>query len=368
MTSDRVQRIVLVGGGHTHALVLHALKARPLRHAEITIINPGTTAPYSGMLPGFVAGHYGRAELDIDLQALAASLGATLLDARAVGLDPARRCFHLDTGAQVAFDIASIDVGITSEMKRLPGFAEFGVPAKPLANFATKWDAFRHSAGPKHVAIIGGGIAGAELAMAMAFALRNDPEDVTVRLLDRSQILSENSKTAQRRVRKALAQQGVTITEGAQVTAVSETGVVLNDAEHLPANFVVGAAGATPHGWIKDTGLALHDGFITVDPYLQTSLRNVFAVGDCAHMKHAPRPKAGVFAVRQAPVLTANLHHLMAGQGLQAFHPQADYLKLVSLGGKRAFGEKKGIGLSGRLMWRLKDKIDRDFMDQFKTP
>jgi len=86
--------------------------------------------------------------------------------------------------------------------------------------------------------------------MAMAFALRNDPEDVTVRLLDRSQILSENSKTAQRRVRKALAQQGVTITEGAQVTAVSETGVVLNDAEHLPANFVVGAAGATPHGWI----------------------------------------------------------------------------------------------------------------------
>jgi len=210
---------------------------------------------------------------------VAASLGATLLDARAVGLDPDRRCFHLDTGAQVAFDIASIDVGITSEMKSLPGFAEFGVPAKPLANFATKWDAFRHSTGPK-----------------------------------------------------------------------------------------TGAAGATPHGWIKETGLALHDGFITVDPYLQTSLPNVFAVGDCAHMKHAPRPKAGVFAVRQAPVLTANLHSLMSGQGLQAFHPQADYLKLVSLGGKRAFGEKKGIGLSGRLMWRLKDKIDRDFMDQFKTP
>jgi len=365
MTQTPAKSIVLIGGGHTHALVLNGLKAEPLRGADVTVINPGSTAPYSGMLPGFVAGHYTRQELDIDLGALSEKVGATLVDGKAVSMDLGKKVVILEDGTSLPYDFASVDVGITSRMDALAGFKEHGIPAKPLDTFSRKWDAFRTTSGPKHVAIIGGGIAGAELAMAMAFALRDHSDAVSVKLLDRSEILSANSAQAQQRVRKALAENRVEVQEGVDVTEVTQVGVALSNGDAIEAGFVVGAAGATPHDWIKDTGLRLTDGFIDVNQSLETSAAGVFAVGDCAHMTFNPRPKAGVYAVRQAPIILQNLRNALTGIKLETYDPQSDYLKLVSLGGKRAFGEKMGWGLAGRLVWRVKDRIDRSFMNQF---
>lgn len=362
MTHETPKSVVLIGGGHTHALVLNALKTDPLLGAKVTVINPGTTAPYSGMLPGFVAGHYRRDELDIDLTALTNKIGATLIDGRAVAMDPAQHTVTLENGKTLAYDLASVDVGITSHMNRLAGFAAHGVPAKPLGVFANKWDAFRATTGPKNIVIIGGGIAGAELAMAMAFALGHQAR---VKLLDRSTILSANSARSRKMVRKALVANKVEIIENAAVTEVANDGVIMADGSKMHAGFVVGVAGATPHDWVADTGLDLVDGFIAVNETLETNNAGVFAVGDCAHMTASPRPKAGVYAVRQAPVLLANLRATLAGTPLTPYHPQSDYLKLVSLGGKRAFGEKMGVGVAGHLVWRLKDRIDRSFMGQF---
>ena len=365
MNMKASKSVVMVGGGHTHALVLNGLKSSPLKGAAVTVINPGKTAPYSGMLPGFVAGHYKRDELDIDLAALSQKVGAKLIDGKAVGIDLARNVVRLADGAEISYDVASIDVGITSRMDALPGFIDYGVPAKPLDNFSQEWDAFRKSDGNKHVAIIGGGIAGAELAMAMAYALGSQRCQVTVKLLDRSKILSTNSLKTQAQVRKELPANNVEVLEDVEVVAVTPTGVDLKDGTSIEANFVVGAAGATPHEWIADCGLAMTDGFIDVNSALETSASGVFAVGDCAHMTFNPRPKAGVYAVRQAPVLLRNLRNALAGETLDSYDPQSDYLKLVSLGSKRAFGEKMGIGAAGYLIWRLKDRIDRNFMNQF---
>jgi len=365
MTQTNSASVILIGGGHTHALVLHALKSAPLAGAHITVINPGQTAPYSGMLPGFVAGHYTRAELDIDLGALCQKVGATLIDGRAVAMEPGLKSVRLEDGTELSYDLASVDVGITSRMDALPGFQTYGIPAKPLDNFSRKWDSFRTSPGPKHIAIIGGGIAGVELSMAMSFALRSHPAPVTVRLLDRSEILSANSAQAQDRMRRELPKNNVEVLEGVDVVEVTQAGVTLSDGAMLDANFVVGAAGATPHSWVVETGLSLENGFIKVGKSLETSAPGVFAVGDCAHMTFNPRPKAGVYAVRQAPVLLQNLRHALAGVALETYTPQADYLKLVSLGGKRAFGEKNGWSVAGHLIWRVKDHIDRSFMKQF---
>lgn len=365
MTQPALKSVVLIGGGHTHALVLNGLKTEPLFGAHVTVINPGPTAPYSGMLPGFVAGHYTRQALDIDLAALTDKVGATLIDGRAIAIDTEQKSITLEDGSAVSYDIAAVDVGISSRMDQLPGFEAHGIPAKPLGNFSRKWDAFRNSGGPKHVAIIGGGIAGAELAMAMAYALRGHGYDISIKLLDRSQILSSNSKRTQRRIRKELVRNDVEVLEGVDVTAVKGTGLTLKGGEHLDANFVVGAAGATPHDWIGDTNLKLNDGFIEVNKALETSAAGVFAVGDCAHMTFDPRPKAGVYAVRQAPILLQNLRNALKDDNLTDYNPQSDYLKLVSLGGKRAYGEKMGIGFTGPLVWRLKDWIDQSFMDQF---
>ena len=357
------QDLVLIGGGHTHALVLKRWGMQTLPGVRVTLINPGPTAPYSGMLPGFVAGHYGRDNLDIDLYDLARFAGARIIDGAATGIDRVAKTITVPGRPPVAYDVASIDIGVTSAMPDLPGFAEFGIPAKPLGPFASRWDAYRAKAGA-HVAVIGGGVAGAELAMAMAHALRGT--GAIIHLIDRERVLSALGPKARAKGLAALAGLGVTLIEGTDVTEVTATQVILADGRQVRSDFTTGAAGAQAHGWLADTGLNLHQGFIAVSSHLRSSDPAIFAVGDCAHMTASPRPKAGVFAVRQAPVLFDNLRAALSGGAMRPYTPQRDYLKLISLGGKQALAEKSGVVWGGGLLWRLKDRIDRDFMWKFR--
>ncbi len=357
--------LVLIGGGHTHALVLRSWGMNPLPGVRVTVINPGPTAPYSGMLPGFVAGHYTRDELDIDLVKLARFAGARIINGHATGIDKDGGLIHVAGRPAMAYDVAAVDVGITSAMPDLPGFTTHAIPAKPLGIFASRWDAFRAQAAAPQIAIIGGGVAGAELAMAMAHALRD--KKPTVRLIDRSRVLTALGYKARQKMLAALTASNVEIIEDAEVTEIFAEGVVLRDGRTIRSDFTTGAAGAKPHDWIAETGLDLHEGFIRVDANLQSSAPAVFAVGDCAHLSHDPRPKAGVYAVREAPVLFDNLRATLSGGALRAYKPQRDYLKLVSLGAKTALAEKFGTAREGPLLWKLKDHIDRKFMDQFNA-
>lgn len=359
--------LVLVGGGHTHALVLRKWGMNPLPGVRVTVINPGPTAPYSGMLPGFVAGHYSRDDLDIDLVQLARFAGARVILGSVTGIDLNTREIKVPGRPPIGFDVAAIDVGITSEMPDLVGFATHGIPAKPLGVFASRWQAYRVSASNPHIAIIGGGVAGAELATAMAFALRSDGKNPVVNLIDRGTALGVLGVEAQTQMRSALAAQNVQLIENAEIDEIIQDGVKLADGQFIRSDFTTGAAGATPHDWLRDTGLVLEDGFVAVSPTLKTSDPAVFAVGDCAHMSASPRPKAGVYAVRQAPVLFDNLRGELSGGKSRAYQPQSDYLKLISLGQKSALVERFGIVRSGALLWKWKNRIDRKFMDQFQN-
>ncbi|MCB1361251.1 MAG: selenide, water dikinase SelD, partial [Rhodobacteraceae bacterium] len=150
--------------------------------------------------------------------------------------------------------------------------------------------------------------------------------------------------------------------------AVDARGITLADGTRVPADFVLGAAGSRPQDWLTETGLHLTDGFVTVDPMLRSvSHPEVFAAGDCAHMRDSPRAKAGVYAVRQAPILLHNFRAALSGGTLRTYHPQRDYLKLISLGGKQALADKWGLPLSGAWLWRIKDRIDRKFMRMCQT-
>ncbi|WP_296427132.1 selenide, water dikinase SelD [Yoonia sp.] len=357
--------LVLIGGGHCHALVLRKWGMNALPGVRVTVINPGPTAPYSGMLPGFVAGHYTRDELDIDLVKLARFAGARLIDGAATAIDRGTRTITVPGRPPIAYDIVAIDVGITSAMPALPGFTAHAIPAKPLGTFASRWDNFRRDTTDPHIAIIGGGVAGAELAMAMAHALRD--KTPTVHLIDRGIALKDLGTTARQKMRAALGAQGVQLIENAEVRQITPQGVMLADGRMIRSDFTTGAAGAKPHDWIATIGVETHDGFITVNAALQSSDPAIFAVGDCAHLGATPRPKAGVFAVRQAPVLYDNLRAILSGGDLRPYKPQCDYLKLISLGGKSALAEKFGTARKGPLLWRWKDHIDRKFMDQFGT-
>jgi selenide,water dikinase len=360
--------LVFVGGGHAHALVLRKWGMNPLPGARLTVINPGPTAPYTGMLPGHIAGHYSRDTLEIDLMRLARFAGARLILSHATGIDRAAKLIHVEGRGPVAYDVASIDIGITARMG-IEGFSEHAVGAKPLDIYAAKWrdfiDAVERGEKPATVAVIGGGVAGCELAMAMAFALREKGATPEVTVIEAGPEISGVGPRARAKLLHAMRELGIKLLPEARVTRIESDKVLLEAHAPVAAALCVGAAGAFPHDWIAQTDLPLKDGFIVVDPDLRVKGdSDLFAVGDCAHMPFAPRPKAGVFAVRAAPVLYDNLRGVLTGGGLRPFRPQKSYLKLISLGGKSAMAEKYGLAPAAPLLWRWKDRIDRAFMDK----
>ncbi|MDH3264290.1 MAG: FAD-dependent oxidoreductase, partial [Paracoccaceae bacterium] len=365
-TLPLTQDVVLIGGGHTHALLMRAWGMNPLPGARLTLINPDPAAPYSGMLPGHVAGHYPREALMIDLMRLARFAGARLILGRATGIDRAKRLVHVPGRAPVRYDLASLDIGITSEMPGIPGFARHGWPAKPLGPFADAWEAHlgRVAGGARpDTVVIGGGVAGVELALAMAHRL--GPGTVTV--VEAAEAALPGLAPGTRAALLAEADRlGVAVLTGAGVASVGHGHVALASGKRLPSAFTCGAAGATAQGWLANTGLELDCGFVTVGPSLASVTDPaIFAVGDCAHLSHAPRPKAGVYAVRAAPVLRDNLRAALTGAAPRPYRPQKDYLKLISCGDRRAVADRSGLRTSGHWLWRWKDWIDRRFMAKF---
>jgi selenide,water dikinase len=361
------QDIVLIGGGHAHALVLRMWGMDPLPGARITVVNPGPVAPYTGMLPGAVAGHYTRTAMMIDLVRLARFAGARIVLDRACGIDRDAGHVVLTSGRRLRYDVASIDIGIASDLPQVPGYADHGVSAKPLGAYAARWETFLASRAPApRLVIIGAGVGGVELALASSHRLRSLGRSPQITVIDRgAQALKGVSAGTRRHLMAAFAAHQITLITDASPGQILADAVVLQDGRRIGSDFTLSVAGAQPQGWLAGSGLALTDGFVDVGPSLQSSDPAIFAVGDCAQMTHAPRPKAGVFAVRQAPVLLHNLRAAVSGGTLRSYRPQRDYLKLISVGDKTAVADTFGLRGGGAWLWWLKDRIDRRFMDKF---
>ncbi|MES2432846.1 MAG: selenide, water dikinase SelD [Pseudomonadota bacterium] len=357
--------LVLVGGGHAHALVARMWAMKPLPGVRLTLINPDPAAPYTGMLPGLIAGHYTRDEIMIDLVRLARIAGARLILDRVTGIDRDTRCLHLAHRPPISYDLCSLDIGITSDLPDLPGFTEHAHAAKPMADFATQWQAFAAQALPSpQIIVVGAGVGGVELALAAKHRLPS----AKVTLLEQGPTaLPALGHGARSALLAHLARANITLITNAQPAEIHPTAVTLRNGTQLPSDFTLAVAGSRPHPWLSQTGLTLHNGFLTVCDTLLTSDPAIFAAGDCAHLSFAPRPKAGVYAVRAAPILLHNLRASLLGQPLKAFKPQRDYLKLISTGHKSAVADKWSLPLDGAWLWAWKDRIDRKFMAKFAT-
>lgn len=364
-----VRDVVLIGGGHAHALLLRRWGMRPMPGARLTLVNPSATAPYTGMLPGFVAGHYTRDALEIDLVRLARFAGARMIFGYVTHIDREAKQLSVSGRPPISYDIASLDIGISSNMPEIAGFSQHAIAAKPLGPFAARWQAFVETEKKGPVCVIGGGVAGVELALAMHHRLNATGKKCPVTVIEAHKILSGTSKATAQKLRDAMSSAGVQIVEGTTPGEIHADHLRLSDGTTIPSSFTVGAAGARPFTWLEETGLQLSNGYVSVDATLRSvNDPSIYAVGDCADLTHAPRPKAGVFAVRAAPVLTANIQADLTGSARKRFAPQSQYLKLVSLGKKSAVADKYSLAASGDWAWRLKDFIDRRFMDRLNHP
>jgi selenide,water dikinase len=376
--------LVLIGGGHSHVFVLKRFGLARPDGVRLTLISPTSDALYSGMLPGLVAGHYTIEETHIDLERLAHFSGARFIRDEAVGLDLARRHVLCRDRLPQSFDVLSIDIGSAPRTDDVPGAAEAAVPIKPIGRFLDRWTILRDRvmtrAEPTRIGIVGAGAGGVEILLAAQLALQHRlaaagrGEDAPEFHLfsDASDILPGHNTQVRAIFRSVLAERGIRFHLGRAVIAAAPGHVTTADGTDHPIDEIVWATAAGAAPWLQQSGLRLDvNGFIAVDAALRSvSDDGVFAAGDIASSASHPRPKAGVFAVRQGPVLAENLRRALLGRDPRPFVPQRQFLSLISTGDKSAVASRGswaagGEGVLGRALWQLKDRIDRRFVAAF---
>ena len=355
--------VVLLGGGHANVQVLKAFGMRPEPGLRLTIIAREPHSPYSGMLPGLVAGVYAWEDIHIDLARLATFAGARFIAAEATGLDPVGRQLTFDDRPPLRYDVLAINTG------GVPGerFASsFVTPVKPIGRFLPVWrDLLEGGRPPARVAVVGAGAGGTELALAISHRT-----SIRCTLVDASPApLDQFAALARRRLGKALGQRGIELLTDFRVIAASAGNVVAEDGRRLAADHVLWVTGVEAPPWPREAGLATDsNGFIAINAKLQSvSHPDVFAAGDVASAGGRPRPKSGVYAVRQGPVLAANLRRYPTGQPLRTFRPQRRALAIIGLGAGKAIASRGAWSTSGSWVWRSKQWIDRRFMRKFNA-
>jgi selenide,water dikinase len=371
--------IVLIGGGHSHVGVLKNFGMNPEPGVRLTLICTDTHTPYSGMLPGYISGHYSYDDVHIDLGRLAAFAGARLLRDEVTGIDrDAKRviCRHRPP---VAYDVASINIGSTPQLAQVPGASAYAVPVKPIRQFNERWLGLlarvRSHPGTTTIAVVGGGAGGVEMVLSMQYRLRNElkamgrnPDELQFHLFTSStQLLPTHPAWVRSKFVQVLAERGVSVNHNAAVQLVSEGGLLASNGRALMTDEILWVTQAGGAGWLETTGLELDErGFIKVNDCLQTLTDPaIFAAGDIACMVSRPLEKAGVFAVRQGKPLADNLRRSTRGERLRAYRAQRHWLSLISTGDQYAVASRGPFGLAGEWVWRWKDSIDRTFMQRF---
>ncbi|MBK5106297.1 MAG: FAD-dependent oxidoreductase, partial [Burkholderiales bacterium] len=290
--------IVLVGGGHSHVGVLRNFGMRPVPGVRLTVICRDTHTPYSGMLPGYIAGHYSYDEVHIDLSVLAQFAGARLIRDEALGLDREAGKVLCRNRPPLPYDILSINIGSTPQMDAVAGASAHALPVKPIAGFNARWQQLlarvREHTGTTRIAVVGGGAGGIELALAMQYRLCNElraagrnPDDLSFELLTSSAVILPTHNAAVRRsFERVLAERGIAVHCSSEVVEVSAAQLRTASGATVAADEIVWVTRAGGAPWLGTTGLALDgDGFIQVSDTLQTVTDpKVFAAGDIASM------------------------------------------------------------------------------------
>ena len=371
--------IVLVGGGHSHVGVLRDFAMRPMVGVRISLVCTDAHTPYSGMLPGYVAGHYGYDDVHIDLDRLAVFAGARFICAEVTGIDREGRRLLLRGRPPMPYDLVSINIGSTPQVDKVQGALAHAVAVKPIFQFNQRWLALlervRRHDGPMTIAVVGGGAGGVELTLAMLYRLRKvlqdlgrDPQQLVMHLFTADPtVLATHNPSVQRRYAAILQRRGVRVHVKAPVQLVQAGRLQTRDGHWFEVDEIVWVTQAGGAEWLQASGLALDErGFIRVNDFLQSVTdTRIFAVGDVASMERRRLEKAGVFAVRMARPLACNLRLALAGRPMLPYRPQRHWLALISTGDRYAVASRGPLSFAGAWVWRWKDWIDRRFMQRF---
>ena len=369
------RRLLLAGAGHAHLEILRRLILEPLPEVELTVISPGPLHHYSGMVPGYLQGIYREEEIAVRVPDLVARAKGRFVAGRAAGVDPGARTVRLEEGGEIPYDLVSFAVGSNTAGIDDPDVAGEAQRIKPLERVVALEERLRaltREAGgqPVAVSVVGGGAAGVEVALAVAALLEKAGSAHRITILDAGEeILAGYRGRFRRRARRILARRRIDVRTGERVAAVHAGEVATASGARVPSRLTIWLTGAVAWPLFRGSGLPLDErGFLLIDDALRSlGDPRIFAVGDCGTLaSHPETPKAGVYAVREGPVLWASLKAAVRGGEPARYEPQRGFLSILNTGDGRALLDYKGIVSHSRWAWRLKDRIDRRFMARYQ--
>jgi selenide,water dikinase len=374
-----VKDLVLIGGGHSHVIVLKKFGMKPIPGVRLTVIARDVHTPYSGMLPGYLAGHYDFDETHIDLRPLCKFAGARLYHDEAIQINLNGKSVVCKGRPEVPYDVLSVNIGSAPSFNDIPGAEEFTTPVKPINNFVNRWkvmvERILKSSGVHRIGVVGAGAGGLELLLAVQQRLNDilkelgqKTDRLEFHLISKSKnILPNFDHSVRHRFETLLKNRKVNIHYDAEAKKVAAGSITAADGKIIELDEILWVTAASAPGWLQESGLNVDKGgFIQVKNTLQSiSSPEVFAAGDVATVIDHPRPKAGVFAVRQGPPLANNLRRFLLGRPVRSFSPQRSFLALISTGNKYAIASKWGFSLEGPWVWKWKNWIDQRFMSKF---
>ena len=373
-----VKDLVLIGGGHSHVSVLRKFGMKPVDGLRITLITRDIHTPYSGMLPGYIAGHYDFDECHIDLGPLTRFVNGRLYHSEVSKIDLTNQTITVEGRPPVSYDLLSINTGSRPGVIDVPGAEKYSLVAKPIDIFLQRWENLQEevisSQGEFHIAIVGGGAGGVELALSTQHKLNkllrennDNPDRLKFSLLTQgNKILATHNQGVQRKFMQVLARRNIDVLFNHNVSEINQNFVTVQSGKKIATDAVIFVTNASAPEWPANSGLDVDsNGFIRVNKFLQsTSHPNVFAAGDIASLPD-PRAKSGVFAVRQGPILAKNLRFAATGKNLSIYRPQKNFLGLISTGNKYAVASRGSWSMQSKWLWDVKNWIDTRFMQKY---
>ncbi len=366
-------RLVLVGAGHTHALLILRIPEINKQGISVTVISPHEHQFYSGMGPGMLGGCYRPEELSIPARSLVESRAGTFVKDRVVHVDAGLKLLTLQSGANITYDTASFNIGseVTFNAPSGPDAQDI-FTVKPIYNLLSARRRILELArdGKVRIAVVGGGPAGLEIAAnAWEACHQHGGHGCSMRLYSGSKFLRGNPERARNIARMAMEKRGIEIVEGSRVQEITGRKVILEDKSTSHEDVIFLAPGIKPPSLFLKSGLPTGpDGGLRVNRFLQcVDHPELFGSGDCIFFQEAPLDKVGVYAVRQSPVLFHNLQAGLQGKPLKNFSPGGKYLLAYNLGGSRGIVHRGKLAFDGRLAFRIKNYLDTKFMKKFQT-
>ena len=374
------KELLLIGGGHSHVAVLKSFGMNPVPGLRVTLISPDTMAPYSGMLPGLISGHYTHEEAHIDLVRLSRFAGADFIRDTVTRIDPDEKIVFLSENRRFSYDLASINTGSTPSTETISGASSFALKIKPVKKFLDQWASFEKEWSSKlkapKIAVIGAGAGGVELVLSLDYRLnragqskdnRSKWNKAEFHIFQKGEkILPTHNKAVRSMLVESLRKRKIKYSLGCPVEAIDVDGLFISGEKKF-FDLVILVSQATPPDWIGRSSLKTDDsGFLLLkDDLSSVSHPSIFGAGDSAIAFNFPRPKSGVFAVRQGKPLANNIRKKLAGKATAPFRPQKKFLSLISTGDKHAVVSRGPFALKGNWVWKWKDHIDRSFIRKY---